>query len=94
MSAIHAYTWGLRGVQIRAAGGLGQHIATYMTHRDDGLLLASAPRLLALLIDTCDTLDRLERGSRTCAIADRIRTELAVLVPQHYAALKTALELP
>lgn len=39
--------WGLRGVQIRADGGRGQHIASYVTSRDDGLLLAAAPRLLA-----------------------------------------------
>lgn len=41
--------WGLRGYQIRAEGGRGQHIATYMTTRSDGLLLASAPALVSAL---------------------------------------------
>jgi hypothetical protein len=83
-------TWGLRGVQIRAAGGIGQHVATYMTNRDDGLLLAAAPRMLALLIDACETLDSMERCARSCSTADRIREELAELAPKHYAALKAA----
>lgn len=41
--------WGLRGVQIRADGGRGQHVATYQVSRDDGELIAAAPELLELL---------------------------------------------
>lgn len=42
-------SWGLRGNQIRADGGLGAHVATYQISREDGLLLAAAPDLLAAL---------------------------------------------
>ena len=38
-------SWALRGYQIRADNGAGQHIATYMTGKEDGLLLAAAPDL-------------------------------------------------
>lgn len=88
--SLNEYTWGLRGYQIRAAGGVGQHVATYMTNRDDGLLLAAAPRMLALLLDACETFDSMERCSRSCSTADAIRRELAVLAPKHYAALEAA----
>jgi hypothetical protein len=84
----NTFTWGLRGVQIRAAGGVGAHVATYMTNRDDGLLLAAAPRMLAMLIDACETLDGMERCARSCSTADAIREELVKLVPKHYASLK------
>lgn len=43
--------WGLRGVQIRANDGRGQHVATYQIGRADGLLIAAAPRMLAVLQD-------------------------------------------
>lgn len=41
--------WGLRGSQIRAAGGTGAHVATYQISRDDGFLIAAAPALFDAL---------------------------------------------
>jgi len=41
--------WALRGSQIRAENGTGAHVATYQISRDDGLLIAAAPKLLDAL---------------------------------------------
>lgn len=71
--------WGLRGSQIRAAGGYGHHVATYQTNRQDGLLLAAAPELRDLLHEACDSLDAAERASASHSMADRIRDRLTAL---------------
>lgn len=60
--------WGLRGSQIRADGGRGQHIATYMTNVADGKLMAAAPLLYeackeaAEMIPPCGLTTRLIRA--------------------------------
>lgn len=71
--------WALRGYQIRAASGLGYHVATYQADRADGLLLAAAPELLEMLLNACDTLDACERASTSHGTADLIRTRLVEL---------------
>lgn len=43
--------WTLRGVQIRANGGRGQHVATYQISQADGQLIAAAPDLLEMVLD-------------------------------------------
>lgn len=53
--------WGLRGVQIRAEAGLGQHVATYQVSEADGKLLAAAPTLLEMLLDATKRLPVTER---------------------------------
>lgn len=40
--------WGLRGYQVRADNGLGQHVATVQNGSADGALVAAAPELLAV----------------------------------------------
>lgn len=73
--------WGLRGAQIRADGGLGQHVATYQINQADGQLIAAAPELWRLLRDACNQLDNVERGASRSATADDIRAEVRLLLP-------------
>lgn len=42
--------WALRGHQIRADEGRGQHVADYRTNVADGILLAAAPELLEMVL--------------------------------------------
>lgn len=42
--------WALRGHQIRADEGRGQHIADYRTNVADGILLAAAPELFEMVL--------------------------------------------
>lgn len=49
MSAQTPGPWGLRGYQIRADEGAGQHVGTYVTNKADGVLMANAPELRAAL---------------------------------------------
>jgi len=72
--------WGLRGVQIRADGGRGRHVATYQINAADGYLIAAAPELLDMLREACDSLDACERASATHVTADHIRERLAALL--------------
>ena len=81
--------WALRGVQIRAEAGLGRHVATYMTDRHDGQLLAAAPRMLELLANACEVLDSMERCASSSSTADRIREELAGLCPIRWSEAVT-----
>jgi RNA:NAD 2'-phosphotransferase (TPT1/KptA family) len=71
--------WALRGHQIRADEGRGQHIATYQTNMADGVIIAAAPELLDLLLRACATLDASERASQSHGTADDIRERLAHL---------------
>lgn len=42
--------WALRGHQVRANEGRGQHVADYRTSVADGILLAAAPELLEMVL--------------------------------------------
>lgn len=41
--------WALRGFQIRSDNGQGAHVGTYQISVSDGLLMAAAPEMVALL---------------------------------------------
>lgn len=43
--------WAIRGHQVRADEGRGQHVADYRTNVADELLLAAAPELLEMVLD-------------------------------------------
>lgn len=87
--------WALRGTQIRDDDGRGQHVATYMRSVEDGRLLAAAPELLELLLETCDEADRhavdfVGEGRQPYFVArvrDRLR-ELRLTPPAELAALR------
>jgi hypothetical protein len=49
--------WALRGYQIRDDAGKGQHIGTYQRKKEEGLLMAASPELLAAceaVLRACD----------------------------------------
>jgi len=71
--------WGLRGYQIRANGGTGQHVATYQINVADGRAIAAVPILLELLDTACASLDAAEDSSRSHSTADAIREQLCQL---------------
>ena len=61
--------WGLRGHQIRADGGTGQHVATYQISADDGRLIAAAPELLEMLLQ-CDLSDQIRVRLQELGLVD------------------------
>jgi hypothetical protein len=65
--------WALRGYQIRADEGQGQHVATYQISAEDGKIIAAAPEMVDLLIEAAEALDAAERCASSHCTADRIR---------------------
>lgn len=66
---IDSANWALRGYQIRADDGKGQHIGTYVTNRRDGAVMAKAPRMLDVLDDIRGYLRRNKERCRTATKA-------------------------